>query len=221
MSEKYRRHRLTNTIQTHLDLHPLFKTLPMKNVVARSKHVACTIVDIDFIVADYAVQSWGFTRSILAHWCSSDIFCPRTKPCSVAPSTSISCHAIPGGRRITVQQWHKLDFGRCRVRRIICQSREKSRRNGSAVVELRRQESFAVVKSIGELVTRKNHNSRWILSRSVSYLFGIMNRVPYFPCAKRIAVWRPIHIINNSHILVSVGKSGLTSLRKLYRKANT
>ena len=114
----------------------------MKNVVAWSEHVAFAIVDVNFIVTDYAVQSRSFTWPVLAHGCASRIFCPRTEPRSVAPSTTISSHTIAGGRRITVQQRHELDFGCCRVGRIIRQSRKQSWRNRPTVVKFRRQESF-------------------------------------------------------------------------------
>jgi hypothetical protein len=127
----------------------------MKNVVAWSEHVAFAIVDVNFIVTDYAVQSRSFTWPVLAHRCTSRIFCPRTEPRSVAPTPTISSHTVEGGRRITVQQWHELDFGCCRASRIICQSRKKSRRNRPTVVEFRRQESFQEM-SIGVSVRCKN-----------------------------------------------------------------
>ena len=36
---------------THLDIHPLLKTVPMKYVITWSKHIAQAIINIDFVIA--------------------------------------------------------------------------------------------------------------------------------------------------------------------------
>ena len=37
---------------TYLDIHPLFKTMSMENMIARSKHIPLAVVDINFVVTN-------------------------------------------------------------------------------------------------------------------------------------------------------------------------